>query len=729
MRTFYKGKWRSIHDGGGLCSPGRWPVAGRSWERSEKWLRLREIVRKGFLRWVLEMNRAGCNSKDAVADVFWRMAGGKLTSSPFEGAAADTAGEVDAFLMSCGMDVLRCASDQHSEVHFRRLAGALQLLQDPDFAYLTAMAENGVSLGVDESMPRVPEVFEEKCKWNREFTEDAMAPEQVAENYASSKECMSTIREQVREDVAKGLVKRMSLSEARARFPGRLAIAALGAVPKGAGSDEVHIVFDASYSIDINRRIKVLDQLRSPLIDDVSAVLRQLREEFESVEASPSWLSLVYDIAMAHRLVPVRPEDWGLQAFSLDEPEEVFVHKRGTFGVCSAAYWWSRVASGAVRLLHALADRDLAVYHMLYSDDGWLNATGEYFWRKILFWIFALQVFELPLSWKKVRGGREVQWIGYQLNVKDFSRGISEKKVRWFSEWLGKHSHAGGVLGHDLKAALGRLTFVGGALQHVRPFLGPLFAWSAVLSPGHFVQFPLAVFLILCFIREEISRVSMKVVERIPQEEGDFFRVDARAGKDCVVVGGWESMGGCCTQEARWFSVRLNRRNAPWAFVKWEPFRVIASLELVAVLVAVMTFGQGGRWCHRRGQLWLPAITDNLGNSYVLEKFMASTFPMSVVLMELSAQLGRMDMHLQLGWVPRDQNREADALTNECFADFNPAHRVEVQFDKLPFIVLDSLMSAAQELDADVKLAKTSKEAKVPLPNAKRQKLRWTEPW
>ena len=55
-------------------------------------------------------------------------------------------------------------------------------------------------------------------------------------------------------------------------------------------------------------------------------------------------------------------------------------------------------------------------------------------------------------------------------------------------------------------------------------------------------------------------------------------------------------MGGCCTHEARWFSVRLNRRNAPWAFVKGEPFRVIASLELVAVLVAVMTFGQGGRW-------------------------------------------------------------------------------------------------------------------------------------
>ena len=29
MQCFYKGKHRTIHDGGGLCSPGRWPVDQR----------------------------------------------------------------------------------------------------------------------------------------------------------------------------------------------------------------------------------------------------------------------------------------------------------------------------------------------------------------------------------------------------------------------------------------------------------------------------------------------------------------------------------------------------------------------------------------------------------------------------------------------------------------------------------------------------------------------------
>ena len=104
---------------------------------------------------------------------------------------------------------------------------------------------------------------------------------------------------------------------------------------------------------------------------------------------------------------------------------------------------------------------------------------GEYFWRKMLFWLFALELVELPLSWKKVRGGLSVQWIGYQLQ--------------------------GGVTGRTLKSALGRLNFVAEALQHVRPFLGPLFAWSAASGQGTFARFPDAAVL-LDFVGEEVSR-------------------------------------------------------------------------------------------------------------------------------------------------------------------------------------------------------------------------------
>ena len=58
---------------------------------------------------------------------------------------------------------------------------------------------------------------------------------------------------------------------------------------------------------------------------------------------------IVYDISKAHRLVPVREVDWGLQAFQLTgeqrDEDEVIRHCCGTFGIASAAYWWARVSA------------------------------------------------------------------------------------------------------------------------------------------------------------------------------------------------------------------------------------------------------------------------------------------------------------------------------------------------------------------------------------------------
>ena len=89
---------------------------------------------------------------------------------------------------------------------------------------------------------------------------------------------------------------------------------------------------------------------------------------------------------------------------------------------------------------------------------------------------------EVPISWEKVHGGDVVQWIGYEIDVRTFSRGVSAKKVEWVSNWIERRLKDGGTVGRDLKSALGRLVFVAGALQHVRPFLGPIFGWSAVLT-------------------------------------------------------------------------------------------------------------------------------------------------------------------------------------------------------------------------------------------------------
>ena len=486
IRCWYKGRERSIHDGGGLCSPGRWLVKQRRQLSSESALGLASCCKGEFLKWVLSI----CNKKgDAVKEVFWSLAGGKGLTSPFSEVIQEARESLDRKLELLGKSPRRRSGDRCSEVNFRRLAAALEVVEDEDFEWLEAAASSGVRLGVDQTMPRVPAVFEEKVKWNLDFTDEEFR-DTLACNYRSAEENAEDIERQVMEEVEAGSIIAMRTEEAEEKYKGRLAVAALGAVPKELGSSVVRIVHDGSYSVDINHRIKVRDRMRFPMVDDAGGVLLQVEKEVEEAQGAMR-CSILYGISRAHKLLPVDEQDWGLQGFRLPAGKQegtVFLHTRGTFGVASAAYHWQRLAACLVRLVHRLGGFDLGLLHLLFADDGWLTALGPYFWRRMLFWLFCLELFEVPIAWKKVRGGLVVHWIGYQIDVQKFTKGISEKKVKWIVEWLERHRASGGVTGRDLKSALGRFSFVAGALQHVRPFLGPIFAWAAVLSPGDLCQ-------------------------------------------------------------------------------------------------------------------------------------------------------------------------------------------------------------------------------------------------
>ena len=58
--------------------------------------------------------------------------------------------------------------------------------------------------------------------------------------------------------------------------------------------------------------------------------------------------------------------------------------------------------------------------------------------------------------------------------------------------------------------------------------------------------------------------------------------------------------------------------------------------------------------------------TDNQGNHFLLDKLMTTKFPLGVVLMELACQLSLRRACLHARWIPRLENEEADALTNEA---------------------------------------------------------------
>ena len=406
--------------------------------------------------------------------------------------------------------------------------------------------------------------------------------------------------------------------------------------------------------------------------------------------------------------------------------------------MASAAYWCGRVIAVAVRCSHRLLGRRFGLLHLIYADDGWLAAVGKDFWRRMMMWFFVYELLEIPVTWAKVRGGTEVNWIGYCLNIHTYQKGINLSKRTWIVSWIENKLEQGGVVGRELKSVLWRLSFVAGALRHVRPFLAPLFSWASALSPGPFSKLPDAVIILLEFVKEEVQRRPMRPAEPLEKDPVDIFRVDAKAAGEDIVIGGWETGAAPDTESAKWFSFRLNRRVAPWAYLKGDPFRNIATLELIGVLVAVMVLAPSSTWASGSAAVTLTALTDNLANTHVLRRYGSSRYPLSIVAMELAVQLDIVGIDLQLQWVPRAQNQPADDLTNDRFDDFRDQNRIEVDFEKLPFKVMDRLLDKAGQLDAELRLFKTSKEAKLAqLKEAsmaaggkkKKGELRWKDPW
>ena len=288
------------------------------------------------------------------------------------------------------------------------------------------------------------------------------------------------------------------------------------------------------------------------------------------------------------------------------------------------------------------------------------------------------------------------------------------------------------MLGREFKGGLGRLGFLAGISKRSRPFLAPLYAASSQVKSGSYFNLHLATKIAIKFFEGAILEAPMRPISSPPCVLGEVFRVDAMADGEGVAIGGWETYHTSNPMEARWFHLKLNRQVAPFLYVKGEPFRTISTSELLAATVAIMTFGPEGRWRGGSGRVAITGFTDNLSNSYLLDRFLTTKFPACLILVELSRQLDLFDVDLNLTWVPREQNEESDDLSKERFEKFDPKKRMTVEFEKLNFVVLRELLDAAMKLDNEIKEKKTSKFKPLSLVSDKtpaHERLRLTQPW
>jgi hypothetical protein len=95
--------------------------------------------------------------------------------------------------------------------------------------------------------------------------------------------------------------------------------------------------------------------------------------------------------------------------------------------------------------------------------------------------------------------------------------------------------------------------------------------------------------------------------------------------------------------------------------------------------------------------LALTAGTDNQSNEALSSKRSTTKWPLMAVNMQLSSSLAKARLSLSLKWRPREQNVEADQLTNENFEGFPEEDRLAIGLHELDLRVLDGLVRTRVE--------------------------------
>ena len=188
-----------------------------------------------------------------------------------------------------------------------------------------------------------------------------------------------------------------------------------------------------------------------------------------------------------------------------------------------------------------------------------------------------------------------MEWLGYWLDYARFEIGITEKRSAWLIRWITEVLDGKSVLVRNLTEGLGRLGFASGVLEWHRPFLAPLYAWTAVVPQGAYIELPPMLRLVMMHLRNRMVE-GARTVKCLPIEDHreEIFRTDAAASDKVATLGGWETKGGVSKANARWFSLTVTENELPHMFKGGDAKRTVAAWELLATVVAFSVFVEKG---------------------------------------------------------------------------------------------------------------------------------------
>ena len=398
---------KPFHDGGGLCSPGRWPRDRRLLAEGDGWSWIRAKL------FDIACTHAG-GAKELEREVFRMATGGEEGCKLLRNQSYIA----DIVIALCEwLDAQDLGCDGLSEIspgqplRLRLIRALLQAADDPGRDFLL-QAEKGLPVGILHPLPRTPHVFEEQIKWplDREPWEPGLV---WVPNYGPTLDHREFAMEKFEEEVREGMMDKMSMEEFVERFGENRAIAALAVTVEDEEKGTKRLIHDATHGVWVNHRIKCRDKIRAPGAREKKQLL------LETMERGEVAFSIVGDISKAHRRFKHSEDEQGFLGCQLGIPGDdstVYVNKVGTFGVNCASYWWTRIAAAGLRATYHLIG-PCPLDMLLYADDLESLATARRGRVGIVLSYSYLSAMGYPFKWPKPGEDTESNGSEWRLNT------------------------------------------------------------------------------------------------------------------------------------------------------------------------------------------------------------------------------------------------------------------------------------------------------------------------
>ena len=197
-------------------------------------------------------------------------------------------------------------------LRLRLIRALLQAADDPDRDFPKS-----------RPLPRTLRVFEEQEKWP--LDSDPWEPSLAwVPNYSSAREHSDFATEKFEEEMAEGLMEKMSMESFRQRYGENSAIAALAVVVEDEEIGKKRLIHDATHVVGVNHRIRCRDKLRAPGAGEKKQLLLEMMERGEVA------FSVVGDISKAHRRFKRCEREHVFLGCQIDEGSDiVYVNKPG----------------------------------------------------------------------------------------------------------------------------------------------------------------------------------------------------------------------------------------------------------------------------------------------------------------------------------------------------------------------------------------------------------------